>query len=207
MVNYCWIPKRIEKMARSSKKTNPSTFPGLKAGGCSGLILSGAFAPVLKDGVWRRRSINFYLLILILLSSLGVEKGLSQPLSKEESAPQIRLEKVTFQVREIESTPSPLKILEVHVEILNRSQRLTAPPNSIKAVVVPKEIKSSETIPANQFAPGPEEVTLNSPLPPRTRQVLIIGYSIPKEKLESITFEVQINPPEGEKKVVTWEGR
>jgi hypothetical protein len=25
--------------------------------------------------------------------------------------------------------------------------------------------------------------------------------------LESITFEVQINPPEGEKKVVTWEGR
>jgi len=125
----------IEKMARSSKKTKPSTFPGLKPGGCSRLIPSGAFAPVLKDGVWRRRSINFYLLILILLSSLGVEKGLSQPLSKEESAPQIRLENVTFQVREIESTPSPLKILEVHVEILNRSQRLTAPPNSIKAVV------------------------------------------------------------------------
>jgi len=39
-------------------KINPSTFPGLKPGVCSGLILSGAFDPVLKDGVWRRRSIK-----------------------------------------------------------------------------------------------------------------------------------------------------
>ena len=38
---------------------NPSTFPGLKPGVCSGLILSGAFDPILKGGVWRRRSINF----------------------------------------------------------------------------------------------------------------------------------------------------
>ena len=40
------------------KEINPSTFPGLKPGVCSGLILSGAFDPVLKDGVWRRRSIK-----------------------------------------------------------------------------------------------------------------------------------------------------
>ena len=153
------------------------------------------------------RKTSFYLVILILLFSLGLGKGLSQPLSKEESADQIRLENVTFRMREIESTPSPLRMLEIHIEILNRSQRLTAPPNSIKAVVVPQEVKSSETIPAGEFTPGPEEVTLNKPLPPRTRLVLIIGFSIPKEKLESITFEVQINPPEGEKKVVTWEGR
>ncbi|MGD0917494.1 MAG: hypothetical protein ABSB22_13660 [Thermodesulfobacteriota bacterium] len=109
-------------------------------------------------------------------------------------------------MREIESTPLPLTMLEIHIEILNRSQRLTAPPKSIKAVVLPKEVKSSETTPAGEFAPGPEEVTLDSPLPPRARQVLIIGYSIPKEKLESITFEVQINPPDGEQKTVTWEG-
>ena len=38
---------------------NPSTIPGLKPGVCSGLILSGALYPVLKAGVWRRRSINF----------------------------------------------------------------------------------------------------------------------------------------------------
>jgi len=37
---------------------NPSTFPGLKPGVCSGLILSGAFHSTLKDGVWRRRSIK-----------------------------------------------------------------------------------------------------------------------------------------------------
>src|SRR4030042_3372380 len=37
---------------------NPSTIPGLKSGVCSGLILSGAFDPVLKAWVWRRRSIK-----------------------------------------------------------------------------------------------------------------------------------------------------
>jgi len=37
---------------------NPSTFPRLKPGVCSGLNLSGAFDPVLKDGVRRRRSIK-----------------------------------------------------------------------------------------------------------------------------------------------------
>lgn len=154
----------------------------------------------------RSKNISFYLLILFLLFSLEVGKGLSQPPAKDEGPPQISLENVTFRMREIESTPLPLTMLEIHIEILNRSQRLTAPPKSIKAVVLPKEVKSSETTPAGEFAPGPEEVTLDSPLPPRARQVLIIGYSIPKEKLESITFEVQINPPDGEQKTVTWEG-
>jgi hypothetical protein len=148
---------------------------------------------------------SFYLFILILLFSWSVEKGLSQPVPKEEGPPQIRIENVSFRVRVIESTTSPLKILEVHVEILNRSQQLTAPPDSIKAVVVPKEVRSSETVSAGIFAPPSGEVTLNLPLPPRTQQTLIIGFSLPKEKLEAITFEVQINPPEGEKKIVTWE--
>jgi len=196
----------IEKKGRSFKKTNPSTFPSLKPGRCSGLILSSVFAPVLKDGVWGRRSINFYLLILILLFSLGVGKGLSQPAPKEEGLSQIKLENVTFRVREIESTPTLLRMLEVYVEILNRSQQFVVPPNSIKAVVVPKEVKFSEGISVNEFVLSPGEVTLNRPLPPRTRQVFIIGFSLPKGKLESITFEVQINPPDGEKKVVTWEG-
>jgi hypothetical protein len=149
---------------------------------------------------------SFYLLILIFLFSWSVEKGLSQPALKEEGLSQIKLENVTFRVREIESTPTPLRMLEVYVEILNQSQQFLAPPNSIKAVVVPKEVKFSEGVSAGGFAPPLGEITLNSPLPPRTRQVLIIGFSIPKEKLESITFEVQINPPEGEKKVVTWQG-
>jgi hypothetical protein len=149
---------------------------------------------------------SLYLLILIFLFSWSVGKGLSQPAPKEEGPPQIRIENVSFRVREIESTPSPLKILEVHVEILNRSQQITAPPDSIKVVLIPKEVRSSETVSAGTFAPPSGEVTLNVPLPPRTRQIFIIGFSLPKEKLEAITFEVQINPPEGEKKIVTWEG-
>ncbi len=42
----------------NGRKINPSTFPGLKPGVCSGLILSGAFDPAQKDWVWRRRSIK-----------------------------------------------------------------------------------------------------------------------------------------------------
>ena len=54
------VKKVIHEYLRRKKieKINPSTFPGLKPGVCSGLILSGAFHPVLKDAVWRRRSIN-----------------------------------------------------------------------------------------------------------------------------------------------------
>ncbi len=37
---------------------NPSAIPGLKPGVCSGLILSSAFDPALKAGVWCRRSIK-----------------------------------------------------------------------------------------------------------------------------------------------------
>jgi peptide chain release factor subunit 1 len=46
------------QLKKSYDQINPSTFPGLKPGVCSGSILSGAFDPVLKDGVWRRRSIK-----------------------------------------------------------------------------------------------------------------------------------------------------
>jgi hypothetical protein len=48
-------------------------------------------------------------------------------------------------------------------------------------------------------------MTLNLPLQPISGRVMIIGYPLRAESPESITFEVQINPPEGEKKTVTWE--
>jgi hypothetical protein len=153
------------------------------------------------------KKVVVYLLSLILFFLFGVQNGSSQPGTKEEGPPRVKLENVTFRVREIESTPSPLRVLEVHVEILNRSQRLIAPPNSIRAVVIPKEVKPSGEKSSDEFAPPPGEVTLNLPLPPRTKQTLIIGFSLPKQELESITFEVQLNPPEGETKVVTWEGK
>lgn len=150
------------------------------------------------DRISKKKKVQLFLLIFLL--SLGVGIGSSQMSRGEDAAP-IRLENVTFQPREIESTPSPLKILEVHVEILNPSQKSVVPPNSIKAVVTPKEIKSSEK---NPSLPGSEEITLDNSLPPRARQTLIFGFSLPNGSLESITFEVQINPPDGEQKVVTW---
>jgi len=145
--------------------------------------------------------------LLIFLFFLGIEEGLSQPLFQEEKEPQITLRNVTFQIREIESTPFPLRMLEAHIEILNRSQRLVAPPNSIRVVVVPKETKYKGTNGAAELTLFPGEATLDFPLPPRTGRVLVIGFSMPEEKPESITFEIQINPPEGEKKMVTWEER
>jgi hypothetical protein len=148
----------------------------------------------------------FYGTILISLFFLEVGEVFSQPKTEEEKGPQIRLGEVTFRIREIESKPSPLKMLEIQVEIFNRSYRSVAPPNSINVVVVPKEIKYLEESPVVKFTPTPEEVWLNSPLPPNTGRVLIIGLALPEKKPESITFEIQINPPDGGKKVVTWEG-
>ena len=38
------------------RKNQPIRLPGLKPRVCAGLILSGAFYPDLKIGVWRRRT-------------------------------------------------------------------------------------------------------------------------------------------------------
>jgi hypothetical protein len=148
--------------------------------------------------------ILYCLSITIFLSCLGAGEGLSQP---AQEGPLVRLGNVTFQKREIETVSFTLEVLEVQIEVLNQSQQSVAPPNSIKVVVVPKEVKSPDGTPVNAFAPASGEATLDVPLPPRTGRVLIIGFAIPKEKLGSIVFEVQINPPEGEKKLVTWSGK
>jgi hypothetical protein len=41
---------------KTQSSNQPIRLPGLKPGVCSGLILSGAFYPDLKIGVWRRRT-------------------------------------------------------------------------------------------------------------------------------------------------------
>jgi hypothetical protein len=137
----------------------------------------------------------------------GVREGLSQRAPDVEKGPEIRLGEVTVKIREFESAPSPFKILELQIEILNQSQRSVAPPNSIKVVVTPKEIKLSSTKSTSELTLTPEETTLNLPLSPKAGRVMIIGYPFYTETPESITFELQINPPEGEKKTVTWENR
>ncbi len=153
------------------------------------------------------KKIIFYFSLLVFLSSSGIKESLSQPVPKEESKPQIRFGNITFLPREIETSSSSLRLLEIQIEIFNRSQNVTASPNSIKLVVILKEVKYSNSKASEEFSPPPQDATLSSPLPPGVGRVLIIGFPIPKEKLESITLEVQINPPEGEKKMVTWEGR
>ena len=143
--------------------------------------------------------------IAIMMVLIGSDYGLPQPPPKEEIA-RGTLGNITFYIREIEAKPSPLTILEVQVEILNRSRRSTVLPNSVKATVAPIEIKlSSEQ--KNGFSLSTEEVALTAPISPGGSRLLIIGFQIPRERLESIVFEVQINPPDGEKKIIQWEKR
>jgi len=143
---------------------------------------------------------------LIFLQCLVTGVGFSQPKAVEESGPDIRLGEIRFQVREFPSTPSPLKMLEINIEIHNKSRQTTASPNSIKLVLVPIETKYPEGAPGTKFDPGQQETTLSVPLPPNTGRILTIGFSLPEKIPESMTFEIQINPPEGEKKTATWEG-
>jgi hypothetical protein len=150
------------------------------------------------------KKIIFPLAILISLFFLEGEKGLSQSESEVEKGPIIKLGEITVKIREFNSTP-PLKLLEIQIEVLNQSQQTVAPPNSIKLAVTPKETKSLSTKSANEFPLTPQESILNFPLSPKSGRVMIIGYPFREEALESITFDVQINPPEGEKKTVTWE--
>ena len=166
------------------------------------------FSPSLTEGnmgqLVRKTTVYALSLSFLLFVATGVVS--SQPKPKVEKGPEIRLGEIRFQTREIGSPPSQLKLLEIHIEVINHSRTSPAPPNSIKVVVTPKEVKFSEGTPVTEFALNPEEVTLNFPLPPSTGRVLIIGFSLPETKPESITFEVQINPPDGEKKTVMWEG-
>jgi hypothetical protein len=142
-------------------------------------------------------------LVLLLFLVTGV--GFSQSKAVEEKGPDIRLGGISFLVRELPSTPSPLKMLEIHIEIFNKSRQTTAPPNSIKLVLVPKETKYPEGAPRTEFDPGQQETMVAVPLPPNTGRILTFGFSLPEKIPESMTFEIQMNPPEGETKTVKWE--
>ena len=141
----------------------------------------------------------------LVLSLFLLTVGLSQSRAAEVKGPEISLREISFLVRELPTTPSPLKILEIHVEIYNKSRQATAPANSIKLVLVPKETKYPEGTPKTEFDPGPQETTVTVLLPPVTGRIMTFGFSLPEKTPESMTFEIQINPPEGEKKTATWE--
>jgi len=150
-----------------------------------------------------KRIVLYSSLLSLLLPSATVV--FSQSKAVEEKGPDIGFGKITFQTRDFESATPSLKMLEVQVEILNKSRGIIAPPNSIRVVVVPKELKYPEGISTAEFKPTQGETTITVPLPPNTGRMLIFGFSLPQPKPESITFEIQINPPGGENSTVTWE--
>ena len=141
---------------------------------------------------------------LIFLQCLATGVGFSQSQTVEENGPDVRLGEIRFQVRELSSTPSPLKMLEIHIEVFNRSRKTTAPPNSIKLVLVPIKTEYPEGAPGAEFSPGRQDMTISDPLPPAAGRILTFGFSLPEKIPESTTFEIQINPPEGEKKTASW---
>ncbi|MCX8117443.1 MAG: hypothetical protein N3G78_05890, partial [Desulfobacterota bacterium] len=117
----------------------------------------------------------------------------AQPASKE--APIVKLGEISHRFREVESSPTPLRLIELYVEVVNQSRVASAPANSIKVIVSQKEVIFADKKPAEEFAFPPQEMTFSQPLPPLNRRVLIFGFSLPREKIESITFEVELNPP------------
>jgi hypothetical protein len=132
----------------------------------------------------------------------GGEEGFSQTSNPVTDLP-VQIGSIDFRIREIEATPSPIRMLEIQIEIINRSNKVTVPPNAIKVVAMPKDVQFASSSPGD-FAPIPGEVTWTLPFPPMSVQVGIVGFSLPQEKLQSISFDIQINPPEGEKKTATF---
>ncbi len=151
------------------------------------------------------RKIKRIILYSFLLSLLLPPATVIFPQSKAtEEVPDIRFGKITLQTRDFESVTPPRKILEVQVEILNKSGRIIAPPNSVRVVVVQRELKYPGGISAAEFKPTRAETTITDPLPPGAGRTLVFGFSFPEQKPDSITFEIQINPPDGENSTVTW---
>ena len=147
---------------------------------------------------------SFFFLTVSLLPRIDLVY--SQPDQLDQIRYDLALEEINFRVRRIESSPSPLNLIEIYVAVFNRSRKVSVPPNSINLAIVPKEITFVEMPPEHGGRLEPHITPMNVALPPRTGRILVTGFSLPQEELESVTFEIQINPPEGEKKTVTWKG-
>ncbi|NWG04702.1 MAG: hypothetical protein HXY44_17755 [Syntrophaceae bacterium] len=143
--------------------------------------------------------------VFIMISFFLLEQKGVFPQPKSEGPPEIKLGEINFRMRGVGSAPTQARMLEIQIEVLNRSPKWTAPAHSIRVLVTPKEIRFPEEASQTQWPLNPEEVSLNLPLPPASGRTLLIGLALPEKKPESITFEIQINPPDGEKKATKWE--
>jgi hypothetical protein len=145
-------------------------------------------------------------LFLIFLWSIDFQgqEGFSQTSAPLGQDLPVKMGGIDFQIKEFAATPSPIPMLEIQIEIINPSLKGTIPPNTVKVIAIPKEVRFSSSGPASRFNPPPEEATLTLPIPPGAVRIVMMGFSLPPEKLESISFEVQINPPDGETKTATF---
>ena len=149
------------------------------------------------------KMIGLFLIFLWSFDFQGQE-GFSQTSTQWVQDLPVKMGEIDFQIKEFAATPSSIKMLQIQIEIINPSLKETVPPNTIKVIAIPKEVLSPSSGPPTTFNPPPEEATLTLPMPPRAVRIVVIGFSLPQEKLESISFEVQINPPDGEKKTATF---
>ncbi len=145
-------------------------------------------------------------LFLIFLWSIDFQgqEGFSQTSTPLGQDLPVKMGGIDFRIKEYAGTPSPNHMLEIQIEIINPSLKGTIPPNTLKVTVIPKEVHFSSSGPAGRFNPPPEETILTLPMPPGAVRIVMMGFSLPPEKLESVSFEVQINPPDGEKKTATF---
>ncbi len=143
----------------------------------------------------------FISLIVILLIVKNYSFSQTKP---EVEQPRIRFGEISFKLRQIESMPSNIKFLEIHIEILNLSKKVTLPENSIKLVIIPKEVSFKDNSSDAEWQINKEERFLDFPIPPLAGRIVVFGFSLPENIPQSITFDIQINPPDGEKKTITW---
>ena len=128
-----------------------------------------------------RKIVFFQMFFLILSLLLGHGLIHSQPAQQELTSRDIELEEIIFRVREIPSSPVPLRLIEIQISVFNRSQRVTVPPDSLKIAIVPKEVAFLSTPPKDDSSLRPQTVTLNASLLPRTGRILVISFSLPSD--------------------------
>lgn len=147
----------------------------------------------------------FFILALILIFFFPQKDYLFSQIRDDREKTPLKFGSITFNMRETESKPSNIKFLEIYIELLNISREKTIPANSIKIVLEPKEIKFLDHSNEISWLINKEEKIIDFPLLPLSGRVVVFGILLPQKKLQSISFEIQLNPPYGEKKLITWE--
>jgi hypothetical protein len=152
---------------------------------------------------FKRNRIIWGILVLWLSLCAGPGDCLAQSPLQGEQEPTAKLGEIYVRIREIESTPSPLRMLEVHVQVLNQSRKVPIPAGSVRVRVTPEEILYAGADQPSRIPPDPEEVTLPSQILPGAGQFIYVGFSLDKGSPQSATFEIQINPPRGDQKTIS----